>query len=95
MTGSNTNANVLFGAFQMETAKSLKLSGTLMASAQTVGASLASSIAPSKVLLGSSTAGLGGRESDLLKKCLPYCLLLLMLVGCQTLLATLVFSVVP
>ncbi len=95
MTGSNTNANVLFGAFQMETASSLGLSKTLIAASQTVGASLASSIAPSKVLLGSSTTGLIGREGDLLTKCLPYCFWLLFLVGCQTMLGTLVFLQAP
>lgn len=95
MTGSNTNANVLFGAFQMETARSLSLSTTLIAGSQTTGASLASSIAPSKVLLGSSTTGLSGREGELLRKCLPYCLWILLLVGCQTMLGVLSFPMVP
>ncbi len=95
MTGSNTNANVLFGGFQMETAKALGISSTLIAGSQTVGASLGSSIAPSKVLLGSSTSGLTGKEDQLLKKCLPYCLLIVLAVGIQTLIATSVLNVVP
>jgi len=95
MTGSNTNANVLFGGFQMETAKALGISSTLIAGSQTVGASLGSSIAPSKVLLGSSTSGLTGREDQLLKKCLPYCLLIVLALGIQTLVATSVLNVVP
>ncbi len=95
MTGSNTNANILFGSFQMETAKALGLSSTLLAASQTVGASLGSSIAPAKVLLGSSTSGLSGREDELLKKCLPYCMIIVLALGVQTLLATSFLNVVP
>ncbi|MGI6644119.1 MAG: L-lactate permease [Bacillota bacterium] len=88
MTGSNTNANILFGSFQVETARTLGLSSTLVAASQTCGASLGSSIAPSKVLLGSSTSGLTGREHEVLRKCLPYCLLIVLLLGAQTLVVT-------
>ncbi len=88
MTGSNTNANILFGSFQVETAKTLGLSSTLVAASQTCGASLGSSIAPSKVLLGSSTSGLTGREHEVLRKCLPYCLVIVFLLGVQTLVVT-------
>lgn len=95
MTGSNTNSNVLFGAFQVETARSLGLSVTLLAGAQSCGGSLGSSIAPAKVLLGSSTSGLVGREGELLRNCLPYCLAIVSLVGLQALLATWLLNVVP
>jgi lactate permease len=95
MTGSNTNANVLFGSFQMATAATLGLSQTLIAGSQTAGASLASSIAPTKVLLGSSTSGLTGREDDLLKRCLPYFTLIVLALGIQTLVATSFLVVTP
>ncbi len=95
MTGSNTNSNVLFGAFQVEMARSLGLSATLLAGAQSCGGSLGSSIAPAKVLLGSSTSGLVGREGELLRNCLPYCLAIVSLVGLQALLATWLLNVVP
>lgn len=95
MTGSNTNANILFGGFQMETAKALGISATLISGSQTVGASLGSSIAPAKVLLGSTTTGLTGREDELLKKCLPYCLAIVFALGVQTLLATMLLTVAP
>ncbi len=88
MTGSNTNANVLFGSFQMGTARTLGINATLIAASQTAGGSLGSSIAPSKVLLGSSTSGLTGREHQILKTCLPYCLIIVFLVGVQTLVAS-------
>lgn len=95
MTGSNTNANVLFGAFQTETAKALGLSATFMAGAQTCGASLGSSIAPAKVMLGSSTTGLVGREDDLLRKCMPYCVVIVTVLGVQTLIAASVLTLTP
>ena len=95
MTGSNTNGNILFGSFQVETAKALGISATLIAGAQTAGASLGSSIAPAKVLLGSSTTGLSGREDELLKKCLPYCLVIVLALGLQTLVATWMLQVTP
>lgn len=95
MTGSNTNSNVLFGAFQIETANALGISATLVAASQTTGASLGSSIAPAKVLLGSSTSGLTGREAELMKKCLPYCVLIVLALGLQTLVATALLTVVP
>lgn len=95
MTGSNTNANILFGAFQIETANALGISATLVAASQTTGASLGSSIAPAKVLLGSSTSGLTGREGELMKKCLPYCLAIVLALGVQTLIATAMLSVTP
>ncbi len=95
MTGSNTNANVLFGAFQIETANALGISATLIAASQTAGASLGSSIAPAKVLLGSSTSGLTGREGELMKKCLPYCMAIVLALGVQTLIVTATLTVVP
>lgn len=95
MTGSNTNANILFGAFQIETANALGISATLIASSQTAGASLGSSIAPAKVLLGSSTSGLTGREGELMKKCLPYCMAIVLALGVQTLIVTATLTVVP
>jgi len=95
MTGSNTNSNVLFGGFQIETARALGISATLTAGAQTCGASLGSSIAPAKVLLGSSTTGLVGQEDQLLRKCLPYCLAIVLVLGIQTMLATRLLQVMP
>jgi lactate permease len=79
----------------MATAATLGLSQTLIAGSQTAGASLASSIAPTKVLLGSSTSGLTGREDDLLKRCLPYFTLIVLALGIQTLVATSFLVVTP
>jgi lactate permease len=81
MTGSNTNSNVLFGAFQVETALALGTSTRIMAAVQSAGGSLGSAIAPAKVLIGSSTTGLTGREEAVMRKAIPYCMLIVLALG--------------
>jgi lactate permease len=72
ITGSNTNANVLFGVLQQQTAELLALSVPLVLAAQTSGASLGSVLAPAKVIVGCSTVGLAGEEGEVLRKTLLY-----------------------
>jgi lactate permease len=91
LTGSNTNSNVLFGALQAETATALTLRPELLSASQTVGASLASSIAPSKVMMGASAVGLAGDEGEVFRKCFPYFAILIALASLQTFVATLVW----
>lgn len=88
MTGSNTNSNVLFGAFQKEVALNLGINAFIISSAQSVGGSLGSAIAPAKALLGASTVGMKGEEGELLKKTLFYCLINVLLVGVVILILT-------
>ena len=81
LTGSNTNSNVMFGALQVETAKVLGISTVIMAAVQSVGGSVGCSIAPSKVLIGSATVGLDGRENEVMNRTIPYCIIISLLVG--------------
>ncbi|WP_371380627.1 L-lactate permease [Sporomusa aerivorans] len=81
LTGSNTNSNVMFGALQYETAKVLGISTVIMCAVQSVGGSVGCSIAPSKVLIGSATVGLDGRESEVMNRTIPYCIIISLLVG--------------
>jgi lactate permease len=83
MTGSNTNSNIMFGSLQLETAKGLGLSTVIIAAAQSVGGSLGSAIAPAKVLIGSAVVGLDGREGQVMSRAIPYCLLIVLLVGIE------------
>jgi lactate permease len=85
MTGSNTNSNVLFGALQMRTAGFLGYRVALILAAQTAGAALASVMAPTKVVVGASTAGMAGREGDVMRKLLLYAGLLVLLISALTL----------
>jgi lactate permease len=86
MTGSNTNSNVVFGALQMRTAELLGYQVALILAAQTAGAALASVMAPTKVVVGASTAGMAGREGDVMRQLLAYAGLLVLLISALTLL---------
>jgi lactate permease len=81
MTGSNTNSNVVFAALQLRTAKLLGLSIPLILAAQTAGAAIGSVIAPTKIVVGASTAGMGGKEGLILRHLLGYTALLIALVS--------------
>lgn len=81
ITGSNTNSNILFGAFQTNAAKLMGESPVLLAAAQSAGGSLGSMVAPAKVLVGCSTAGLGGREGEVFRKVAGYCAVQIVVVG--------------
>jgi lactate permease len=81
MTGSNTNSNVIFGALQLRTAQFLGYSIAIILGAQTAGAAVASIMAPTKVVVGASTAGMAGREGDVLRKLLGYAIVLIAIVS--------------
>jgi lactate permease len=81
MTGSNTNSNVVFGALQLRTAELLGLTASIILAGQTAGAALASVMAPTKVVVGASTAGKAGKEGDVLRKLLIYTGILVLLVS--------------
>lgn len=72
MTGSNTNSNVVFGALQLRTADLIGYPAALILAAQTAGAALASVMAPTKVVVGASTAGMAGQEGIVMRQLLVY-----------------------
>lgn len=72
ITGSNSNANVLFAGLQQNAAELMNLSVPLIVSAQTAGAALGSVLAPAKVIVGCSTVGLAGQEGAVMRKLLGY-----------------------
>jgi len=81
MTGSNTNSNVIFAPLQKQAAELIGISVFIVLGAQTTGGSLGSMLAPAKVIVGCSTAGLAGREGEVLKKTLLPGLLIAAFVG--------------
>ncbi len=81
MTGSNTNSNVIFAPLQKQAAELIGISLFIILGAQTAGGSLGSMLAPAKVIVGCSTAGLAGREGEVLKRTLLPGLLIAALVG--------------
>lgn len=83
-TGSNNNSNVLFAPMQKQVAELLKLPPAILVSAQTVGGSLGSMIAPAKLVVGCSTTGLKGQDGRVLRYTLPAGLFLGLLIGMIT-----------
>jgi lactate permease len=86
MTGSNTNSNVVFGALQLKTATLLGFSVAVILAGQTSGAALASVLAPTKVVVGASTAGMAGKEGEVMRGMFVYTGSLVLLVSLLTLL---------
>jgi lactate permease len=81
MTGSNTNSNVVFAPLQQQAAQLLGISALVILGAQTTGGSLGSMLAPAKLIVGCSTAGLAGQEGQVLKKTLAPGLIIAGVVG--------------
>jgi lactate permease len=85
MTGSNTNSNVVFGMLQLRTAELLGYAVPVILAGQTAGAGLASVMAPTKVVVGASTAGMAGREGEVMQKMIGYTFVLVVLISILTL----------
>jgi lactate permease len=85
-TGSNNNSNVLFGPLQRDVAVLLHLKPEVLVAAQTAGGSLGSMLAPAKIVVGCSTVNAGGQAGEVLRRTLPYGLLIGLALGIVTLL---------
>lgn len=84
ITGSNMSSNLLFGNFQQATAQAGGLSTSAVLSAQTGGGAVGSAIAPSKILLGTTTAGITGEEGRVVRILLPFAIGVTLLLGAIT-----------
>lgn len=71
MTSSNMASNILFGSFQLTTANLLGINAAPILGAQTAGGAIGSAICPGNIVLGTTTAGISGREGLVLRKVLP------------------------
>jgi lactate permease len=67
LTGSNAASNALFMPLQVEAARGLGVSEVLTAAVQNVAGSHASMLAPQRIVLAATAAGLLGREGDILR----------------------------
>jgi len=88
MTGSNTNSNVVFAALQMRTAELLTYSVPAILAGQTAGAAVTSVVAPTKVVVGASTAGMEGKEGEVLRALIGYILVLVIFISILTILTS-------
>jgi len=81
MTGSNTNSNVLLTPLQQQAAQLLGIAAPVILAAQTTGGGVGSALAPAKLIVGCSTAGLAGQEGRVLNRILLPGLLISGMVG--------------
>jgi lactate permease len=79
VTGSDTSANALFGALQVQTAKDAGLDPVLMAAANSSGGVLGKMVSPQNLAIAAAAVGMAGREGDIFRKVIGWSLALLVL----------------
>lgn len=89
MTSSNTSSNVLFSGLQQNIAASQGLPEPTIIAAQSAGGAIGNAIAPSNIVLGTTTAGIGGQVGAVLRLTLPWVAVTAIVVGAATLLLVL------
>ncbi len=81
MSSSNVSSNILFGAFQESVARMIHKDPALILAAQTSGGAIGTMFSPSKVLLGTTTAGIVGQEGAIIRRLLGIALAAALLMG--------------
>jgi lactate permease len=78
VTGSDTSANALFGALQVQTAKDAGLDPVLMAAANSSGGVLGKMVSPQNLAIAAAAVGMAGREGDIFRKVIGWSLVMLL-----------------
>jgi lactate permease len=78
VTGSDTSANALFGALQVQTATEAGLDPVLLAAANSSGGVLGKMISPQNLAIAASAVGMAGREGDIFRRVVGWSLVLLL-----------------
>ncbi|WP_330473302.1 L-lactate permease [Terrabacter sp. C0L_2] len=88
VTGSDTSANALFATLQQTAATNAGIDPTLLVAANTSGGVVGKMISPQNLTIAATAVGLLGRESDILRRVLPWSIGLIaavcVLVGLQS-----------
>lgn len=71
MSSSNVSSNILFAKFQSTMAALTGYDQVMLLAAQTSGGAIGTILAPSKILLGTTTVGITGTEGQIINKLLP------------------------
>ena len=79
VTGSDTSANALFGALQVQTAAKAGLDPVLMAAANSSGGVLGKMVSPQNLAIAAAAVGMAGREGDIFRKVIGWSLVMLVL----------------
>ncbi len=91
MTSSNMASNILFGDFQLTTAQILSIESAPILGAQTAGGSIGNTLSPGNIILGTTTAGIIGKEGIILKKILPIAVTAAIIIGAILFFAIILF----
>ena len=86
MTSSNTASNVLFAPLQQTVAEAESLNEATIIGAQSTGGAIGNAIAPANVVLGTGTAGIIGQEGQVLRRTLPWAVVVTLITGAVALL---------
>ncbi|MEU2167800.1 L-lactate permease [Micromonospora chersina] len=78
VTGSDTSANALFGALQVQTAARAGLDPLLLAAANSSGGVLGKMISPQNLAIAAGAVGMAGREGEIFRKVFGWSLVLLL-----------------
>jgi lactate permease len=78
VTGSDTSANALFGALQVQTAARAGLDPVLLAAANTSGGVLGKMVSPQNLAIAAAAVGMAGKEGEIFRKVFGWSLLLLL-----------------
>jgi lactate permease len=78
VTGSDTSANALFGALQVQTAAGAGLDQVLLAGANSSGGVLGKMISPQNLAIAAGAVGMAGREGEIFRKVLVWSVVLLL-----------------
>ncbi len=81
VTGSDTNANVLFGKLQATAAHQLGVDPTILAAANTAGATGGKMISPQSIAIAVSSCKMDSLSGDIMSGTLKYCLIYIVLLG--------------
>jgi lactate permease len=79
VTGSDTSANALFGALQVQTAAKAGLDPLLLAAANSSGGVLGKMISPQNLAIAASAVGMAGREGDIFRRVVLWSVVLLLI----------------
>lgn len=81
VTGSDTSANVLFGALQKQTALAIGADPTWVTASNTTGATAGKMISPQSIAVACSATGQEGQEGAILAVTIKYCIVYVIVVG--------------
>lgn len=86
VTNSSTSSNVLLAPVHTTVAADLNISQAGVLAAQSQGGAVGNVLAPTNIILGTTTTGIRGQEGAILRKTIPWALVVAVLTGFATIL---------